>query len=279
MRRCLALALALGACGGGETVGVQVSLGLDEISCMTTDPTRVTFSCATSVGVWVREADDGGFAGPILRQACVDLPGDSPSLADLPQVLAGIDLDGLDDRAVIVELAVYSPGSAADGCPTLDDFVIETMVYGETTAIVLSAAEGGLDLELFCEIYDDPTELCEEDCQLGYDTCVAEPVDPCDTAYDTCIAGCSEDDLDCQSQCDADYETCTKGDGEVSCERADGDCYAQCDVDGGGDECYSLCDTQYAACVEARCTAERDTCVEGCADDPGGEQVCIAVEP
>ena len=278
--RTAAVFVALAACGGGgETVPVQVSLGLDELSCLTTDPSRVQFSCATSVGVWVREADTDGFAGTIIQQACVDLPGDTPTLADLPQVLAGIDLGGLSDRGVIVELAVASPGSAADGCPTLDDFPLEILVWGETSPIVLSAAGGALDLELFCEIYDDPVELCEDGCQSEYDTCVTDQISPCDTEYDTCAAECTDGDADCLALCDAQYKNCLNGDveGEVSCEGVDSQCYEQCDFDGGADECYLACDDEYAQCVEQRCASTRTTCIESCGGE-AGEEVCIAVE-
>jgi hypothetical protein len=283
MRRLGAsLLLALAACGGGgETVAVQVSMGLDESTCLTTDPSRVRFACDTSVGVWVREVDSDGFSGTIIQQACVDLPGDAPTLADLPPVLQEIDLDGLSDRAVILELAVNSPGIAAEGCPTLDDFVLETLVYGETSPIVLSAAGGALDLELFCEIYDDPAVFCQEDCEADYDLCVSEPVGPCDTAYDECVALCRDGDGDCQAVCDAEYKNCLNGEvdgeGEVSCEGADTECYATCDAEGGAEDCYLLCDTQYAECVEARCSGERTTCIEACGAE-GGE-ACISVEP
>ena len=281
MRRFLVSLVAwwlIPACGGGETVPVQVSLGLDLDTCMTEDPSRVHFSCATAVGVWVRESD-GGFAGTILRQACVDLPGDAPTLADLPAVLAQVDLDGLEDRAVIVELAVASPGSAAEGCPTLDDFPLEIMVWGETSPIILSAADGALDLDLYCEIYDDPGAVCTADCETTYDTCVAEQIGPCDTAYDDCTAQCLPDDTDCLALCDAEYENCINGDveGELTCEGVNSQCYGQCDGAGGADECYQQCDTDYATCVEQRCATERTTCITGC--DATGDEVCIAVEP
>lgn len=244
-RAAAALAALLSACGGGgDKVPVQVSLGLDESTCGTVDPASVHFNCATSVGVWVREADTDGFAGTIIEQACVDLPGPDPTLAALPEVLSTVDLGGLSDRAVILELAVYGPGVAAEGCPTLDDFVIETLVWGETSPIRLSAADGALDLELFCEIYA-ATEICVEDCEIEYETCVNG---------DPAVAAGGED-----------------------CEGADAACYQLCDDGGGADDCYLACDAEYATCVEARCGTARDTCVSGC-DDSGEADSCISIE-
>jgi hypothetical protein len=280
VRRAIAVAALLAACGGdAETVPVQVSLGLDESSCLTTDPAAVHFSCATSVGVWVREVDTDGFAGTIIEQACVDLPGPDATLSSLPQVLSTVDLDGLSDRAVILEMAVTSPGTASEGCPTLDDFPLEILVWGETSPIVLSAADGALDLELFCEIYQDTS--CADDCEVEYETCVAEPVGPCDTAYDTCTAGCVEGDAECLSLCDEQYNTCLADnpDGEEqNCEAANQTCYQQCDKGGGLDDCYTACDTDYTSCVEARCDTARTECVAVCDPGDAAADSCIAVD-
>lgn len=270
-RHLPAALLALAACST-EPVTVPVSLAVDSDTCATTVPEQVVITCAATVGVWVRDSETTA----ILDQACQDLPAPSSSLADLPQALSSIALDEVGEGAVYIDLAIHSPATAADGCPTVDDFASELIVYGSTSTAILSDSST-LRLELQCWNVDvGDVEICEAGCDSQLESCTPEEMPTCDETYDECIAICDEGDQDCLDNCTLDYEACRASD---ECEVALDACLDNCLATGGGLDCDSACYDEHESCLAARpdsCQVEYSDCITSCSD--GDVEYCASVQ-
>jgi hypothetical protein len=270
-RRAALLALSLAAACGGEEVDVPISLNLDIATCNTEAPGDISFSCDSAVGVWVRRGDP---ADPDTSDAaCVDFATSGESLVGLPDILSeSVDLSGLSGGDLWVEMAVVSPGSAAEGCPDLAiPYPDQVSIYGRSRVTDVATTSVGLKTQLFCYAVNDQTPLadCMTRCDDVHAGCPESfEAGPCDLEWDDCIAACAVDDEPCLALCDTDYEVCLD-DQPTPCTDADTVCYANCADDDVGcqDECDDLfyecidanCETDYTIC-QGRCSAMQDSC-------------------
>ena len=268
-------ALALSACGGGgDPVAVSVQMALDPATCAAIpDPAALALTCSATAGVWLRRA------GEVLDRACVDFAGDAPTLADLPPLLAGIDLATTSSDGVSVDVAVYAPWQSASGCPSVDELPAsgpdrpEIVVSGSSGAVDLSASSAALQVELTCASIGSPVDgaACEMECSDQQDDCFddSELLD-CENDFDLCEDDCDPADEACDAQCEADYTVCVTASPVGSCELDFESCAEDCpDQD---DECLSACDDDYTECVDTTCSGLFDACAAGC--DDGGDAAC-----
>ena len=278
MRKRLAIViLALAACSGEELL-VPISLDIDSATCNTKLPAEVTFTCDSAVAVWVRRGDP---AEPETSDnACVDFATSGQSLAGLPASLSDtVDLSGLGAGDLWVEVAMFSPGAAADGCPDIaPPYPAQVSIYGRTRITDIGGTSRGLKTQLFCYAVNDGTPLadCMTRCDEVRDYCPdAFESGPCDLDSEDCYNACAADDEPCFALCDRSYEVCLD-DQPTPCTDADTVCYARCADDDVPcqDECDDLyndcidanCETDYAVC-QGRCTAMPDSCATA---PPGG---------
>lgn len=272
MRTALPILLsALAACGG-DAVLVPVTLTLDSETCTTSAPDLVALSCDSSVGVWVRTGDPE--APDTLEQACIDFASTDKTLADLPEILSTVDLSGLGGGEVWLELGVFSPSSAEQGCPEIADFSDDMVVYGETVATEIGGTSRGLMIELLCYAVDDGStfELCRADCIEAHDYCPdAAESGTCDLEYDDCLNACDPDDDACFIACDDTYTVCLDAQ-PMPC----GDALCPC-LDGcGGDiACEDACYETYDSCIVTNCDQTYQTCLGSCS---AAQDSCAAVQ-
>lgn len=263
-RRRLALgglAVAAAACGG-DSLLVPVTLTLDSATCTTKAPDRISFTCDSAIGAWVRRGDPEEPA--TVEDACVDFATTGGDLADLPAALSSsVDLSGLGGGDLWLELAVYSPGSAADGCPDIAALSTDMAVYGRTVTTEISGTSRGLTLELFCYAVNDGSDLaaCMADCEEVHDYCpCAAESGPCDLDYDDCLNTCPADDEPCYAVCDGDYDTCLD-DQPTPCDDALTLCFDTC---AGDLTCEDDCYLTYDDCVAANCETSHTVCLGRC---------------
>jgi hypothetical protein len=262
--RALAVLLGVTAAGcGGDSVLVPVTLNLDSLTCGTNSPAQVSLSCDSAVGAWVRRGDP---ADPSTAEdACVDFASNGESLADLPAVLSdSVDLSGISAGDVWLEIGVYSPASAADGCPDISALDSHMVAYGRTSPSDLSNASRGIELIVACYAVDVgiASDTCTADCEedlTTYCPCGAES-GPCDRLLDDCYNACAADDEPCYAACDADWETCID-DQPTPCD----DALTRCLDDCSGDlTCEDACYDDYDDCIAAGCQTAHTTCLARC---------------
>lgn len=258
----IALAAGLAACGGEEVL-VPVTLNLDSLTCGTNSPTQVTLSCDSAVGAWVRHGDP---ADPSTsEEACVDFASDGKSLADLPAILADtVDLSGISAGDVWLEIAVYSPASAADGCPEISELDDHMVAYGRTPTTDIAKATHGVTLILACYAVDVGTafDVCTADCEEDltmYCPCGAES-GPCDRISDDCYNACAPEDDPCYAACDADWTTCIE-DQPTPCDDVLEPCLEECN---GDLTCENACYDDYDDCVAMNCETANTVCLGRC---------------
>lgn len=274
-RHLLALGgLALAACGG-ESLLVPTTLSLDSATCNTKAPGQISFSCDSAVGVWVRRGDP---AEPdTADDACVDFATSTSSLAGLPDILSdNVDLSGLSAGDLWVEMAVFSPGAASDGCPEITDYSDQMSIYGRTRTTEVGTSRG-LRVQLFCYAVDDGTlpADCLTRCDEVRDYCPdSAESGPCDLDYDDCFNACGAEDEPCFALCDRDYEICL-ADQPTPCLDAETLCYEGCPA--GDLDCEDACFNGYDDCVRANCATDYTVCQgrcnampDSCATAPGG---------
>ncbi|HEU5054980.1 MAG TPA: hypothetical protein VFU21_00585 [Kofleriaceae bacterium] len=275
-RRAAWLAFALAAACGGEELEVPIRLNLDIATCNTEAPGDISFSCDSAVGVWVRRGDP---ADPDTSEdACVDFATSGESLAGLPDVLSSsVDLSGLSAGDLWVEMAVYSPGAAADGCPEIvAPYPEQTSIYGRSRVTNVGGTSRGLKVQLFCYAVNDSTPLadCNSRCDEIHTLCPdAFESGPCDLDVDDCYTACGVDDEPCLALCDTEYEACL-ADQPTPCNDADIICYEECQED---INCQYECDDLYNACIAANCETDYTVCQgrcgamqDSCATAPAG---------
>jgi hypothetical protein len=255
------LIAGLAACGGEEVL-VPVTLNLDSLTCATNSPGQVSLTCDSAVGAWVRRGDP---ADPSTSEdACIDFASDGESLAELPAILAdSVDLSGISAGDVWLEIGVYGPASAADGCPeitALDDHMI---AYGRTYTTDLSKASHGVTLILACYAVDTGAnpDTCTADCEEAhtYCPCAAES-SSCDLISDDCYNACAADDEPCYAACDADWNTCID-DQPTPCDSVLEPCLDECS---GDLTCENACYDDYDDCVAMNCETANTTCLGRC---------------
>jgi hypothetical protein len=271
VRRLGLLVLVAAACGG-EELEVPIRLSLDIATCNTKAPGDISFSCDSAVGVWVRRGDP---AEPeTADSACVDFATSGSDLTGLPQLLTdSVDLSGLSAGDLWVEMAMLSPGAAADGCPEITEYPDQLSIYGQTRITEIGGNARGLRVQLFCYAVDDGTELadCMTRCTELRDYCPdAFESGPCDLDSEDCYAACAVDDEPCLALCDTEYEVCI-ADQPTPCYDAEARCIEACEGDlvceddctygpGGYDDCVAAnCETADMIC-QGRCSAMQDSC-------------------
>jgi hypothetical protein len=255
------LLAALAACGGEEVL-IPVTLNLDSSTCATNSPAQVTFSCDSALGAWVRRGDP---ADPDTSEsACVDVATNGMTLAALPEILSqSIDLSGISAGDVWLEIGVYSPASADDGCPEIAALDQNMSVYGRSRATDLAGPSHGITLILQCYAVDDGSELdaCTTRCNEVHDYCpTAYESGPCDLDSNACYEACPADDEPCYAACDADYDVCIE-DQPTPCNDADTICYEECM---GDINCEDECCMKYEECVQDNCETSHTVCLGRC---------------
>ncbi len=264
MTRRLVLAglAALVAACSGESLLVPTTLSLDSSTCNTKAPGEISFSCDSAVGVWVRRGDP---AEPDTSdKACVDFPTSGSSLAGLTDILSdSVDLSGLGAGDLWVEMAVFSPGTAAEGCPEIAEYSDQMSIYGRTRVAEVGGTSRGLKVQLFCYAVNDgtPPADCMTRCDEVHDYCPdAFESGPCDLDYDDCFAACGAEDEPCFALCDRSYEICL-GDQPTPCTDYDNVCYEECE---GDVNCEFECDDLYNDCIAANCETDYTVCQGRC---------------
>jgi hypothetical protein len=255
------MAAGLMACGG-EQVVVPVTLNLDSLTCGTNTANQVSLSCDSAVGAWVKRGDP---ADPdVSEDACIDFASDGKSLADLPAILSdNVDLSGISAGDVWLEIGVYGPASASDGCPeitALDDHMI---AYGRSYTTDISKASHGFTVILACFAVDTglTMDTCTADCAAAHDYCpCSAESSSCDLISDECYNACAPDDEPCYAACDADWDTCIE-DQPTPCDAVLEPCLDGCN---GDLTCENACYDDYDDCVAANCETANATCVARC---------------
>jgi len=266
------LAAPLAACGGGgDPVAVSVQMALDPATCgAVPDPSALDLTCAATAGVWLRRAS----TGEVLERACVDFGGDAPTLADLPSLLADVDLATASSADVSVDVAVYAPWQSASGCPTLDevapsgDAQTQVVVSGSSGGVDLSASPALIEVELACGPIAAPGDAaaCESDCKGEQDDCYDDSeLADCEDKFDLCEEDCSPDDDLCDAQCESNYTSCVTASPVGACQLDFDSCAEDCSA--GDDGCFTACDEDYDTCQDAICQDLFDSCTSGCDGD------------
>jgi hypothetical protein len=251
----------LAACGGEEVL-VPVTLNLDSATCGTNSASEVRLTCDSAVGAWVKRGDP---AEPdTAERSCVDFASTGMSLAELPAVLAdGVDLSGISAGEVWLEIGVYSPATAADGCPEIASLDDHMVAYGRTSPAEIANASRGFKLILACYAVDVGVtfDTCTADCEEAHTYCPdAAESGPCDLISDDCYNTCAVDDEPCYAACDADWDTCID-DQPTPCDDRLTPCLDDCN---GDLTCEDLCYGDYDTCVAMNCETAHTTCLGRC---------------
>jgi hypothetical protein len=270
MRRAMAALLVVAACGKGDPAALSVEMRLDAASCTVADPDALQLDCAATAGVWLR----GGASGDILDQACVDFGGAGQhTLADLPPLLAGVDLSTASTGDVWIEVAVYAPWSANQGCPTPDALpggAAELIVSGSSERARLSGSTGSLEVLLSCSSLpasEEPDPACLTGCDTELDECFDEIERlACEDAEDLCADACPPADDECEEACEVDFVTCVSRP-EVVCGPELVGCLETCDPE--TDDCFD-CEDVYLDCLDETCNSQFDSCSDECEDPADG---------
>jgi hypothetical protein len=265
-------------------------MAIDLASCGVAEPESILLHCAATAGVWLRAASDGR----VLDQACVDFDdlgdggqgedGGDPfdplwTLADLPPLLAGVQLTTTIDEEVRVDVAVYVPWSASDGCVPPDRLpdgapAPELVVSGGSLPDRLSESPSGLPITLACSAPPLPADEwaeCEDRCFDEEDLCFDEAgVDPCFDAFFDCTSPC--EDLKCETMCEEALDACLGLTPEGTCFLESKPCRDEC---AENPLCKADCDGENLDCLDRVCPAVFDECAEGCG--AGDECVNVAV--
>lgn len=262
MRGLAALALVGGLACGGESVVVPVSLALHPGTCTTKVPDQIALTCDSSVGAWVKRGDP---AEPdTVEEDCVDFASNGQTLAGLPEILSsGIDLSGIGAGQVWLEIGMYSPSTAADGCPDISDLADQMVVYGRTSPTEIENASRGFAIDLFCYAVQDGSdpEMCATDCETAFTSCPdAFESGTCDLDWEECLNACPIDDEPCMVLCDESYDDCIDSE-PTPCADAETACYDDC---AGDLTCEDGCTDDYDACVEMNCETSHTTCRSRC---------------
>lgn len=253
MRRQVALvaAAALSAPGcGGEEVEVLVTLSLDVDSCTTDAPDWVELTCPTAVGVslWGAESQSR------LEGLCVDLPGTDRTLEALPPLLESVDLSTTADEPIKLEIGLFAPRAASDGCPDVSARTSDLLLYGDTEPTDLSSTVRGLAVDIVCARVDvDSYETCYTTCDGGYNSCFE--VGWCQQEHDACAAACAGDD-ECVTGCQDALAACTADE----CTAQNAECLAECT-----EGCETRCGSEHEECLQfGACDARYTTCLDDC---------------
>jgi hypothetical protein len=265
----LLLCAALSACADPKVV--PMTLSLDRDSCGTDEPGRLLLSCAAAVGVTLRSRTDGS----VLEQACEDLPGAERTLAELPAVLSRIDLSGLTEPSIWLELGLFTPRSAADGCPAVGEGRTEMALWAAVT-VELAGGEGAL-VELECSQIGRSSAGCNQACDDGYLVCSNDGGrTACDLAHQSCADSCDDDKSWCLSYCENGRQLCIASGGESACGLVLDGCFFHCDEEYSGDaedRCEIRCYDDYQSCLQTGfCEQRQAQCRDGC-----GESGCAAL--
>jgi hypothetical protein len=266
---CAAASLALLACGSSDPAPVAVEMALDPASCATVaDPADLALTCDATAGVWLR-----GPSGETLASACVDFDGDAPTLADLPPLLAGIDLPVAEGDGVSIEVAVYAPWQSASGCPEPDEVAGQPspiVVRGSSQPADLSQSDGRIAVTLECGALAPPAPdaECVQDCAPQEADCFDGAASgACGLDFEQCEDGCAPEDEDCFDGCVDDYEDCLFDTDEGSCTLDYELCAEDCSPE--DDSCFAECDEDFVDCVDSACGDLSDQCELDCAAEPG----------
>lgn len=264
MRVCPLAALPLigGLACGGESVVVPVALSLHPGTCTTRAPGQVSLACDSAVGAWVKRGDP---AEPdTVEEDCVDFASNGQTLAALPDALSSsLDLSGIAAGQVWLEIGVYGPSTAGDGCPAITELADNMVVYGRSSPAEIANASRGFAVDLFCFAVDDGVapEDCTASCEEAHDYCPdAFESGTCDLDYDDCINACPVDDEPCLTLCDGDYDSCLDAE-PTPCADVETLCYNDC---AGDLTCEDACTDDYDACVLMNCETSHTTCRARC---------------
>jgi hypothetical protein len=252
----IAAALAAFACHRAENVEVPVTMTLDTESCTTDAPDFVELTCPTAVGValW------GDRSQERLEEACLDLPGTDRTLEVLPALLEDLDLSTSGDEPVRLEIGLFAPRAASDGCPDVSEQEEDMLIYGDSEPTDLATSVRGLAVTIVC-VSVESSEVCYTACDDAYNGCTETGW--CQQTYDACSAACASD-ADCLSMCQSDFEACMVDE----CSSLDADCRAGCDGRAG---CDARCDSEHDDCLQyGACDARYDTCLDDCDTAPPG---------
>jgi len=268
-RLALALALAAGAgCGSDPVVAIRVQMALDPDTCNGVAPDLVQLDCDAVVGVWLRvEPGDA-----ILDHACVAVSAGQHTLAELPALLATTNLSTASTSSAYVEVAVYAPWRASDGCPAPEDVdsgtdPSRTIVWGFSEAVALGKSDDNFDVILSCDAIATPGQEtdCPELCATDRQDCLAgASVVACDAGRDTCLGGCPAGDDLCEATCQDQHDSCLADTIDGNCELGFQDCTFDCDP--GDQECADFCDADRRECLAIDCADEFTDCVDLCGD-------------
>jgi hypothetical protein len=305
MRTTLIAATALwAACssGGGDPVRVAVRLALDVESCTTDSADQIRLDCASTAGIWLRNAASGADLG----HACVDL-GDGQSLSGMASLLPRIDLEAGGGGQVTVEVAVYGEWMASDGCPAPDELPDTggpvVIAQGASEPVGLDDAGEGIPVALECrpESLASREELeqgaaCVMGCESAQRECDrGDHIIPCfatdgpdDEWFDCVDSGCL--DLDCAANCEPTDEPCNLACVDQACgdacevsaglrecleafpEGACELCWYDCEYDDV--PCQTACEQGFVACTGMICSEQHSTCLAAC---PGTGGTCASV--
>jgi hypothetical protein len=250
-------ALTVAGCGG-ENTAISVTLALDIDTCTTDAPDWIELTCPTAVGV----ALVGAESDEALETSCLDLPGTDRTLEALPPLLDQVDLTTAADQPVRLEIGLYAPRAASDGCPDVDDAATDMLLYGDSDpADLANTTARGLSVTLVCVDVDaDSYETCATACDDAYNTCIAAGW--CQQQHDICTAGCADGHDDCLAMCQAELDACTADE----CAALDQDCRAGCN---GQDGCDTRCNDENTSCLQyGACDGRYDTCLLDCDTAP-----------
>jgi hypothetical protein len=262
---------ALHACGSSDPAAVTVEMELDPASCaIVPDPADLGLACEATAGVWLRSA-----SGETIDRACVDFGSDAPTLADLPPLLAGIDLPVAEGEGISVEVAVYAPWQSASGCPEPDEVTGSAeaspiVVRGSSQPADLSESDGRIAVTLECGAIAAPAPdaECVQGCATEEEECFAGVAsEACELEFEQCEDSCDPEDEDCFDDCLEGHDTCLLETDEGACTLEFELCVDECSPDDEG--CFNECDDGWGDCMDAACGDLSEQCELDCAAEPG----------
>lgn len=151
----MAAGLAAFACKKAEDVEVPVTMTIDTASCTTEEPDFVELTCPTAVGLtlWGDESADR------LQSVCLDLPGTDRTLVALPPLLDTVDLSTMTTEPVRLEMGLFAPRAASDGCPDVSENHADMLLKGDTEPTDLSSTVRGLAVTIVCVSVESSEEI------------------------------------------------------------------------------------------------------------------------